>query len=206
MINYKDNIKFLKSKGIKENSINQYNRQFGIQPDDVFGLMLSKRTLFLNGEVEPDICEILKANLLYLESIDNTDIKIYINSPGGCIYSGLGLIDVMEYVKPNIQTINTGLAASMGAVILSAGAEGKRKALKRSTTMIHQPSTYIGYSKLSDIDIERDHVTWLKKELYKILAKSTGKSFKEINKDSEKDFFMSAKQAKKYGLIDEIIK
>ena len=139
------------------NKISKKNQFFedGISSSlvDVFGKLLSDRIIFLNTELESGVCNLIKAQILYLESISDDDISIYIDSPGGSVYSGLGLLDVMEYVKPEIVTINTGLAASMAAVILCSGTKGKRKALKRSRTMIHQPLGYGGWSQASDMEI-----------------------------------------------------
>jgi ATP-dependent Clp protease protease subunit len=133
------------------------------------------------------------------------DIKIYIDSGGGSVYSGLGLLDVMDFVKPDISTVNTGLAASMAAVILCSGTKGKRKALRRSRTMIHQPSTYSGYSQATDIEIEAKEINSIKRELYEIISENTGQTYDKVYKDSERDYWLNSNEAKKYGLIDEII-
>jgi ATP-dependent Clp protease protease subunit len=172
---------------------------------DVFGKLLSDRIIFLNTELESGVCNLIKAQILYLESISDEDISIYIDSPGGSVYSGLGLLDVMEYVKPEIVTINTGLAASMAAVILCSGTKGKRKALKRSRTMIHQPLGYGGWSQASDMEIEAREINDLKKELYEIISDKTGQKYDKVYKDGDRDYWMSAKSAKDYGMIDEII-
>jgi ATP-dependent Clp protease protease subunit len=173
---------------------------------DIFSKLLDDRIIFLSDEIDSDICNIIKAQLLYLESESDEDIKIYIDSPGGSVYSGLGLLDVMDYVTPDIITINTGLAASMGAVILCSGTKGKRKALKRSRTMIHQPLGYGGYvQQASDMEIEAKEINSLKKELYEIISDRSGQSFDRVSKDSDRDYWMTAFDAKKYGMIDEII-
>lgn len=173
---------------------------------DIFSKLLDDRIIFLSDEIDSDICNIIKAQLLYLETESDDDIKIYIDSPGGSVYSGLGLLDVMDYVTPDIVTINTGLAASMGAVILCSGAKGKRKALKRSRTMIHQPLGYGGYvQQASDMEIEAKEINSLKKELYEIISDRSGQSFDRVNKDGDRDYWMTAVDAKKYGMIDEII-
>jgi ATP-dependent Clp protease protease subunit len=172
---------------------------------DVFGKLLSDRIIFLNTELESGVCNLIKAQILYLESISDEDISIYIDSPGGSVYSGLGLLDVMEYVKPEIVTINTGLAASMAAVILCSGTKGKRKALKRSRTMIHQPLGYGGWSQASDMEMEAREINDLKKELYEIISDKTGQKYDKVYKDGDRDYWMSAKSAKDYGMIDEII-
>jgi ATP-dependent Clp protease protease subunit len=173
---------------------------------DIFSKLLDDRIIFLSDEIDSDVCNIIKAQLLYLESESDEDIKIYIDSPGGSVYSGLGLLDVMDYVTPDIITINTGLAASMGAVILCSGTKGKRKALKRSRTMIHQPLGYGGYvQQASDMEIEAKEINSLKKELYEIISDRSGQSFDRVSKDSDRDYWMTAVDAKKYGMIDEII-
>jgi ATP-dependent Clp protease protease subunit len=134
------------------------------------------------------------------------DISIYINSGGGSVYTGLGLLDVMDFVKPDIITINTGLAASMAAVILCSGTKGKRSALKRSRTMIHQPMTGFGsYAQASDMEIEAKEINSLKKELYEIISENTGQIYDKVYKDGDRDYWMTAQDAKKYGMVDEII-
>jgi len=149
---------------------------------------------------------LVKANILYLDSISDEDISLYINSGGGSVYSGLGLLDVMDYVNSDITTVNTGLAASMAAVVLCSGTKGKRKSLKRSRTMIHQPLTYGGWmQQASDVEIEAKEMNHLKKELYKIISEKTGQPYDKVYKDGDRDYWMSAQDAKKYGMIDEII-
>jgi ATP-dependent Clp protease protease subunit len=172
---------------------------------DIFSKLLDDRIIFLSTEVDDYVCNIIKAQLLYLEAESDKDIKIYIDSGGGSVYSGLGLLDVMDFVKPDIATVNTGLAASMAAVILCAGTKGKRKALKRSRTMIHQPSTYSGYSQATDIEIEAKEINSLKRELYEIISENSGQTYDKVYSDSERDYWLTATEAKKYGLIDEII-
>jgi ATP-dependent Clp protease, protease subunit len=173
---------------------------------DVFSKLLDHRIIFLTTEMDSEICNIIKAQLLYLDSIDNNDIKIYIDSPGGSVYSGLGLLDVMDFVKSDISTINTGLAASMAAVLLCSGEVGKRKALKRSRTMIHQPLGYGGWvQQASDMEIEAKEINSLKKELYEIISDKTNQTYDRVYKDSDRDYWMNAQDAKKYGMIDEIV-
>jgi len=175
-------------------------------PVDVFSKLLDDRIIFLADEIDSDVCNIIKAQLLYLESVNDNDIKIYIDSPGGSVYSGLGLLDVMDFIKPDIVTINTGLAASMGAVILCSGTKGKRKALKRSRTMIHQPMSYGGYvQQASDMEIEAREMNSIKKELYEIISDMTGQNYDRVSKDGDRDYWMNATEAKKYGMIDEIV-
>jgi ATP-dependent Clp protease protease subunit len=172
---------------------------------DIFSKLLEDRIIFLSTEIDDYVCNIIKAQLMYLESLDDEDIEIYIDSPGGSVYSGLGLLDVMDYVKPDIVTMNTGLAASMAAVILCSGTKGKRKSLKRSRTMIHQPLGYGGYAQASDMEIEAKEINSLKKELYEIISERTGQTYDKVYKDSDRDYWMTAQDAKKYGMIDEII-
>jgi ATP-dependent Clp protease protease subunit len=173
---------------------------------DVFSKLLNDRIIFLNAEIDSGICNLIKAQLMYLESISDDDISIYIDSPGGCVYSGLGLLDVMEYVKPDIETINTGLAASMAAVILCSGTHGKRKSLKRSRTMIHQPmSGAYGMFQASDIAIDAKEINSIKKELYEIISERTKQDIKKIEMDADRDYWMTSQESLKYGMIDKII-
>jgi ATP-dependent Clp protease protease subunit len=175
-------------------------------PVDIFSKLLDDRIIFLHTEIDSDVCNIIKAQLLFLESESKDDIKIYIDSPGGSVYSGLGLLDVMEFINPDIVTINTGLAASMAAVILCSGTKGKRKSLKRGRTMIHQPVSYGGWiQQASDIEIEAKEVNTIKKELYDIISEKTGQPYEQVYKDGDRDYWMSSMDAKKYGMIDEII-
>ena len=173
---------------------------------DVFSKLLDDRIIFLSTEVDEYVTNIIKAQLLYLESESDEDISIYIDSPGGSVYTGLGLLDVMDFVKPDIVTINTGLAASMAAVILCSGTKGKRLALKRSRTMIHQPMTgFNSYAQASDMEIEAKEINSLKKELYEIISDNTGQVYDKVYKDGDRDYWMTAQDAKKYGMVDEII-
>ncbi len=173
---------------------------------DVYSKLLDNRIIFLATEMDSEICNIIKAQLLYLENQDpDKDIKIYIDSPGGSVYSGLGLLDIMDFVKPEIMTVNTGLAASMAAVLLCSGAKGKRKALKRSRTMIHQPLGYGGFQQASDMEIEAKEINSLKRELYELISEKTGQQYDRVHKDGDRDYWMNAEEAKKYGMIDEII-
>jgi len=172
---------------------------------DIFSKLLDDRIIFLSTDVDDYVCNIIKAQLLYLEMENDKDIKIYIDSGGGSVYSGLGLLDVMDFVKPDIITVNTGLAASMAAVILCSGTKGKRKALRRSRTMIHQPLGYTGYAQATDMEIEAKEINSLKKELYEIISENTGQVYDKVYKDSERDYWMTAAEAKKYGMIDEIV-
>ena len=213
----KDFNKYLLSKSISSTSQDTYFRKLqklnstplllesnGMSVD-IFSKLLEDRIIFLSTEIDDYVCNIIKAQLMYLEMESDDDIQIYIDSPGGSVYSGLGLLDVMDYVKPDIVTINTGLAASMGAVVLCSGTKGKRKSLKRSRTMIHQPLGYGGYAQASDMEIEAKEINSLKKELYEIISERTGQTYDKVHKDSDRDYWMTAQDAKKYGMIDEII-
>lgn len=155
--------------------------------------------------VDDNIANIITAQLLFLESVDaKKDILLYINSPGGSVYAGLGIYDTMQYIKPNVATICTGLAASMGAVLLCGGAKGKRSALVHSRVMIHQPSGG-AQGQSSDIEITAKQIQMLKKELYDIISQHSGKPFEQVEKDSDRDYWMKAEEAKSYGLIDEVL-
>ena len=209
----KDYEKYLSSLGISDSKSKYYKDRLprniitDVGPVAIFDKLLEDRIIFLTGEIDDHICDVIKANLFYLSSISNKDIKIYINSGGGSVYSGLGLIDTMEYVSPDIITVNTGLAASMAAVMLCCGTTGKRKALKRSRTMIHQPmSVFSGYLQASDLEIDAKEINSLKKELHKIISKRTGQKYEKVEQDSDRDYWMNAEESLKYGMIDEIIK
>jgi ATP-dependent Clp protease protease subunit len=163
------------------------------------------RIIFLGMGIEENIANIITAQLLFLESVDSKkDILLYINSPGGSVYAGLGIYDTMQYVSPNVATICTGMAASMGAILLAGGTKNKRSALKHSRVMIHQPSGGM-QGQSTDMEITLKQMQELRKDLYNILANHTGKSFNEIQKDSDRDKWMRADEAKKYGIIDEIL-
>ncbi len=155
--------------------------------------------------VNDQVANIIQAQLLFLESTDaNKDIQIYINSPGGSVYAGLGIYDTMQFIKPDVATICTGMAASMGAVLLCAGAHGKRSALPHSRVMIHQVSGG-AQGQASDIEITAREVVKLREELYTIIAKHSGKTYEEVYNDSDRDFWMKAEEAKEYGMIDEVL-
>ena len=173
---------------------------------DIFSKLLENRIIFLSTEMESDVCNIIKAQLLYLEQQSHDDIKIYIDSPGGSVYSGLGLLDTMDFIKPDISTVNTGLAASMAAVLLCCGTRGKRKSLKRSRTMIHQPmGGSWGTYQASDLTIDAREINSLKADLYEIISKNTGQDIKKVEMDADRDYWMTAEESKSYGMIDEII-
>ena len=163
------------------------------------------RIIFLGTAIYDQVANIIQAQLLYLESVDaNKDIQIYLNSPGGSVYAGLGIYDTMQYIKPDVATICTGMAASMGAVLLCAGAAGKRTALKHSRVMIHQP---LGgaQGQASDIEITAREIIKLKKELYEIISHHSGKSYDEVYNNSDRDYWMTSQEAKDYGMIDEVL-
>jgi ATP-dependent Clp protease protease subunit len=172
---------------------------------DVFSRLIMDRIIFLGLPVDDNIANIITAQLLFLQSTDATkEVMLYINSPGGSVTAGLGIYDTMQYISPDVATICTGLAASMGAVLLAGGAAGKRSALPHSRVMIHQPSGGMqGPSK--DMEISLKLILSLKKELYEILASHSGKTIEEIEKDSDRDYWMTAEEAKSYGLIDEVL-
>jgi len=172
---------------------------------DVFSRLMMDRIIFLGTGIDDQIANIIQAQLLFLESVDATkDIQIYVNSPGGGVYAGLGIYDTMQLVKPDVATICTGMAASMGAVLLCAGAAGKRSALKHSRVMIHQP---LGgaQGQATDMEITLKEILKLKKELYDILATHSGQTFEQIEKDGERDYWMTSTEAKEYGMIDEVL-
>lgn len=172
---------------------------------DVFSRLIMDRIIFLGTDVNDNVANIITAQLLFLESVDaKKDILMYVNSPGGSVYAGLGIYDTMQYVGPDVATICTGLAASMGAVLLCGGAAGKRSALPHSRVMIHQP---LGgaQGQASDIEITVREIVKLKNELYEILGNHSGKDVKQIEIDSDRDYWMIASEAKAYGLIDEVL-
>jgi ATP-dependent Clp protease protease subunit len=172
---------------------------------DVFSRLIMDRIIFMGTDVNDNIANVVVAQLLFLESADpRKDILMYINSPGGSVYAGLGIYDTMQYVKPEVATICTSLAASMGAVLLAGGAAGKRSALPHARVMIHQPSGG-AQGQSVDIEITAREIVKLRGELYEILANHTGKTIEEIEKDSDRDKWMRAEEAKEYGLIDEVL-
>ena len=163
------------------------------------------RIIFLGVPINDDVANIIQAQLLFLESSDPTkDIQIYLNSPGGSVYAGLGIYDTMQYISSDVATICTGIAASMGAVLLCAGEKGKRSALPHSRVMIHQPMGG-AEGQASDIEITTRQILGLRKELYDIVAKHSGNTYKKIEKDSDRDYWMTSEEAKAYGMIDQIL-
>ena len=172
---------------------------------DVFSRLIMDRIIFLGTGVDDHIANIIVAQLLFLESVDSKkDVLLYVNSPGGSVTAGLGIYDTMQFINPDVATICTGIAASMGAVLLAGGAEGKRSALKHSRVMIHQPSGGM-QGKSTDMEISLKLILSMREELYDILAQHTGKTPEEIERDSERDYWLKAQEAKAYGLIDEVL-
>jgi len=180
-------------------------RQMNVVGMDVFSRLMMDRIIFLGVPVNDYVANVIQAQLLFLESTDNKrDIQMFINSPGGSVIAGLGIYDTMQYVSPEIGTICTGLAASMGAVLLSAGTKGKRTCLPHSRVMIHQPSGGM-QGQFSDMEISYKLIKSMRDELYDIMAKHTGKTFEDIEKDSDRDNWMTATEARDYGLVDEVL-
>ena len=189
--------------GLTPNIIEE--RQMNAVSMDVFSRLMMDRIIFMGTGINDQVANIIQAQLLFLESTDaSKDIQIYINSPGGSVYAGLGIYDTMQLIKPDVATICTGMAASMGAVLLCAGAKGKRSGLTHSRVMIHQP---LGgaQGQASDIEITAREILTLKKELYEIISKHTGQDFDKIHEDSDRDYWMKAEKAKEYGMIDEVL-
>ncbi|MDL2261921.1 ATP-dependent Clp endopeptidase proteolytic subunit ClpP [Bacteroidales bacterium OttesenSCG-928-I21] len=190
------------------NSMTPYiieERSLNVAQMDVFSRLMMDRIIFLGSAIDDYIANIIQAQLLFLESVDNSkDIQIYFNTPGGGVYAGLGIYDTMQYINSDIATICTGIAASMGAVLLCAGAKGKRSALKHSRVMIHQPLGGAS-GQASDIEITTREIIKLRKELYEIISHHSGNSFEKVEKDSDRDYWMTAVEAKEYGMIDEVL-
>ena len=180
-------------------------RPMNITQLDVFSRLMKDRIIFLGVPIDDDVANIIQAQLLFLESQDaERDIQIYLNSPGGYVHAGLGIYDTMQYIQPDVSTICTGMAASMAAVLLCAGAAGKRFALPHSRVMIHQP---LGgaQGQASDIEIEAKEIQKLKKELYEIISHHSGKDYDQVWKDCDRNYWMVASEAKEYGMIDEVL-
>ncbi|MAJ31476.1 MAG: ATP-dependent Clp protease proteolytic subunit [Flavobacteriaceae bacterium] len=200
---YKQMISSMYPVGLTPNIIEE--RQMNIAIFDVFSRLMMDRIIFLGTAINDQVANIVQAQLLFLESTDaSKDIQIYINSPGGSVYAGLGIYDTMQFIKPDVATICTGMAASMGAVLLCAGTAGKRSGLEHSRVMIHQPMGG-AQGQASDIEITAKEILTLKDELYEIIAKHTGKDFDTVYADSDRDYWMKADKAKEYGMIDEIL-
>lgn len=209
----------VKHQGINSLTLDRYNsvygnyisptiieeRQMNVAQMDVFSRLMMDRIIFLGVPIDDYVSNIIQAQLLFLESIDaKRDIQIYLNTPGGSVYAGLGIYDTMQYITPDVATICTGMAASMGAVLLCAGTEGKRTALKHSRVLIHQPMGG-AQGQASDIEITAREIQKLKKELYDIIATHSHQPYKKIWADSDRDYWMTSDEAKKYGMIDEVL-
>jgi ATP-dependent Clp protease protease subunit len=209
----------VKHMGISSNTLDGYikhnitnltpniieERPMNVAVMDVYSRLMMDRIIFLGYPVNDEVANIITAQLLFLESTDRTrDVQLYINSPGGGVYAGLGLYDTMQFINPDIATICTGIAASMAAVLMAAGAPGKRSALKHSRIMMHQPSAGAA-GQASDVAITVNEVRKIKHELYEILSYHTGQTIEKVSKDSNRDFWMTAPEAKEYGLVDEVL-
>jgi len=180
-------------------------RQLNVAQMDVFSRLMMDRIIFLGTGINEQVANIIQAQLLFLESADaKKDIQVYLNSPGGSVYAGLGIYDTMQYINPDVATICTGMAASMGAVLLCAGANAKRTALPHARVMIHQPMAGT-QGQASDMEIAVKEVLKMKKELYEIIANHSGQKFDKVEEDSDRDYWMTAKEAKDYGMIDEVL-
>lgn len=180
-------------------------RQLNIATMDVFSRLMMDRIIFLGVPIDDYVANIIQAQLLFLESVDPIkDIQIYLNTPGGMVYAGLGIYDTMQYITPDVATICTGMAASMGAILLCAGTKGKRSALKHSRILIHQPMGG-AQGQASDIEITAKEIQKIKKELYEIIALHSEQDYKKIWKDADRDYWMTGEEAKDYGMIDEVL-
>ena len=190
-----------------ENSMTPYileEREMRATQIDIFSRLMADRLLWVAGPVNDRMSTIVQAQLMFLDSVEKKDITMHIDSPGGSVKSGLSMVDVMEYIKSDIRTVNTGMAASMGSVLLGAGTKGKRSSLKHSTTMLHQSSG--GFSgNIQDAEIDWQQWQNVNKELFVLLGKYCGKKPEKVAKDATRDFWMNAEEAVKYGIIDEII-
>lgn len=209
----------IKHRGISSNTLDGYikhnvtnltpniieERPMNIAVMDVYSRLMMDRIIFLGYPISDEVANIVTAQLLFLESTDRTrDIQMYINSPGGSVYAGMGMYDTMQFITPDIATICTGMAASMGQVLLCAGAKGKRTALKHSRVMMHQPSAGAG-GQASDIEITVNEVKKIKQELYEITAFHSGQTVEKVAADSSRDYWMTSTEAKEYGLVDEVL-
>jgi ATP-dependent Clp protease protease subunit len=206
-------------RGISSNTLNSYQkhsvtnltpniieeRPMNVAVMDVYSRLMMDRIIFLGYPINDEVANIVTAQMLFLESTDRTrDIQMYINSPGGNVYSGLGMYDTMNYITPDVSTICIGMAASMAAVLLCAGTQGKRTALKHSRVMLHQPSGAIG-GQGSDIEITVQEIKKIKKNLYDAISVHTGKTVKQVEKDCDRDYWLTSEEAKEYGIVDEVL-
>ena len=180
-------------------------RQLNVAQMDVFSRLMMDRIIFLGTQIDDYTANVIQAQLLYLDTSDpGKDISIYINSPGGIVYAGLGIYDTMQYISSSVSTICTGMAASMASVILVAGAKGKRFALEHSRVMIHQPMGGM-QGQAADMEITVRQIVKIKEELYNIIATHSGKTYEEIERDSDRDYWMTASEAKEYGMVDDVL-
>jgi ATP-dependent Clp protease protease subunit len=209
----------VKHEGMSSNTLDSYGkylvtaltpniieeRPMNVAVMDVYSRLMMDRIIFLGYPINDEVANIVTAQLLFLDSTDRTrDINMYINSPGGSVYAGLGVYDTMQYVSPDIATICIGMAASMGSVLLAAGTNGKRAALKHARIMMHQPSGAIG-GQASDIEITVKEIRKLKRELYEIVCNHSNKSVEQVESDFDRDYWMTSSEAKEYGLVDEVL-
>jgi ATP-dependent Clp protease protease subunit len=209
----------VKHRGISSNTLHGYRqhnvtnltpyiieeRPLNVASMDVFSRLMMDRIIFMGEPINDYVANIVTAQLLFLDSTDRSrDIQMYINSPGGGVYAGLGIYDTMQFVTPDIATICTGIAASMGAILMCAGVKGKRSALKHSRVMLHQPSGGIG-GQATDIEITAREIKKTKQELYNIISQHTGKPVDQVAVDCDRDFWMTAEESKEYGLVDEVL-
>lgn len=218
----KDFRSFVTSQGVNGNTFDEYQkrnfkgmyinpsvveeRQLNVTSIDVFSRLLMDRIIFLGTEINDDVANIITAQMLWLEQQGNTDIQLFINSSGGSVYSGYGVVDCMNFIKPDVSTTIVGLAASMAAVISSSGVKGKRFALPHSRFMIHQPLSSLGHMvQASDIEIQSNEINKLKKELYETLSENSGLTYEQIEKMADRDNFMTVKEAISNGFIDSVV-
>jgi ATP-dependent Clp protease protease subunit len=212
--------KYALSQGVNGNTLDDYTkktngiispmileeRNLNVATMDIFSRLMFDRIIVLGTAVSSDVANIVTSQLMYLNSVDSdADIKLFINTPGGSVIDGLAIYDIMNWVEPDVATYAMGMAASMGSILISSGAKGKRYALPNSKIMIHQVSSGIGYINTADLKIEFDEMKKDQNILYNILAENTGKSLKQIEKDADRDHWFTSKEALEYGLIDEII-
>lgn len=180
-------------------------RPLNVAQLDVFSRLMMDRIIFLGDPINDYVANVIQAQMLFLESVDaKRDIQIYINSPGGSVYAGLGIYDTMQYIQPSVATICTGIAASMAAILLCAGSKGSRTGLKHARVMIHQPMGG-AEGQASDIEIVAKEIGKMKKELYEIIAQHSGQAIDKVEKDADRDYWMMADEAKEYGMIDEVL-
>ena len=209
----------VKHRGISSLTLDRYNsaygnfisptiieeRQLNVAQMDVFSRLMMDRIIFLGVPIDDYVANIIQAQMLFLESNDpSRDIQVYLNTPGGSVHAGLGIYDTMQYIKPDVATICTGMAASMGAILLCAGTQGKRTALRHARVLIHQPMGG-AQGQASDIEITAREIQKLKKELYEIISNHSKQTYKKIWNDSDRDYWMTAQEAKDYGIIDEVL-